>query len=567
LIDLFARRLTTLAAVALAACGGVDPGNDPTGITDLSSCTASNTIPVALAVGEFRLIDPVHQSNCISLPASASAQEYVVVAYSGYGVSTTNGTSADYALQSKIVSTASSSVAGTDFVLAGTRRVIAPRTTPANFERTLRLAERALARSSARHFGAFVMPPAAPPALGDRDSFNVCATPACSSFTRVGATVTYVGAPGIIYLDDKQNSGAEQFIAADFQQLGQLFDNYLYPTDTTAFGRESDINHDQHIAILMTPAVNALTSDCTNGRVIGYTFANDLIPSAAGSNAREMFYALTTSVATSLCDAVTRASALVALPPTLIHELQHMISFNQHVLLLNGDDQDVWVNEGLSQFAEELGWRTVPVTQCVDALDGDCFNEFLSDNVSNAFDYLVEPEDQYLIAPEATDGTLPERGAAWLFLRWLADHYSADSVLGTQFTRGVEQSTLLGAARIAQLTGVGFPTLVGEWQLSNWTNDLPGFPQGGLLSYTSWNFRDLFAANYPSVFPVPFPLIPDSTTGTYSHPGTLRAGSGRTVRYELLPGSPGATIRMAGSLTNGALDGMIVPYLAIVRVQ
>ena len=29
-----------------------------------------------------------------------------------------------------------------------------------------------------------------------------------------------------------------------------------------------------------------------------------------------------------------------ALPATLIHELQHMISFNQHVLLRNGQDQE-----------------------------------------------------------------------------------------------------------------------------------------------------------------------------------------------------------------------------------
>ena len=412
-----------------------------------------------------------------------------------------------------------------------------------------------------------MMPPAAPPGVGDRDSFNVCTNGTCTTFGRVGATVVYAGAPGIIYLDDKQNAGAEQFTAGDFQQLGQMFDNYLYAADTAAFGRESDINGDQHIAILITPAVNALTSDCTNGRVIGYTFANDLIPSAMGSNAREMFYVFTTSVATSLCSAVTRASALAALPPTLIHELQHMISFNQHVLLRNGDDQDVWLNEGLSQFAEELGWRIVPGAQCASAPGGDCFSEFVGDDLGNAFAYLTDTEDTYLIAPEITDGTLPERGASWLFLRWLADHYSADSTLGTQLTRGLEQSNVLGATRIAQVTGVPFPTLVGEWQLANWTSNLPGFPQVGPIIYNSWNFRGTFALNYPAIFAEPFPLTPDSTTGDYSHPGELPAGSGRTIRYLLPAGSPGTTIRMAGTLAGGALNPTIVPYLAIVRVQ
>lgn len=561
----FTRRLLALSAVALAACSS-NPGDDTAVQVDLTSCISSNTIPIALNVGEFRIIDPVHEANCLSLPAGTLAQEYVVVAYSGYGVSNTNGTSAPYALQSLPVAATSARVTGLDLPIPVDRLFAAP-LSPAAFEGNLRRAEQALARSPARHFGAIAMPPAAPPVLGDRDSFYVCATSSCATFNRVGATVMYAGNPGVIYLDDHQGAGTDQFLAGDFQQLGQLFDNYLYAADTTAFGRESDINNDQHIAILMTPAVNNLTSDCSNGRVIGYTFGNDLIPLAPGSNAREMFYTVSTSATTSGCTAVTRASALTALPPTLIHELQHMISFNQHVLLRPGQDQDVWLNEGLSHFAEELGWRTVPASQCATAPGGDCFTEFVSGNLNNAYSYLLAPENEFLIAPEAGDGTLPERGAAWLFLRWIADHYSADSTLGTQFTRGMEQTTVLGAARVAQLTGVDFPTLVGEWQLTNWTDDLPGFPQTTLLHYGSWDFRQVFLANYPAVFAEPFPLTPDSTTANYSHPGTLRAGSGRTVRYKLPAGSAGVKIRIAGTVSNGALNQAILPFLAVVRVQ
>jgi hypothetical protein len=232
------------------------------------------------------------------------------------------------------------------------------------------------------------------------------------------------------------------------------------------------------------------------------------------------------------------------------------------VLVRFGNDQDVWLNEGLSHFAEELGWRTVPSSQC-----GDCFSTFAGGNVSNAYAYLNNPEGQFLIAPEATDGTLAERGAAWLFVRWVADHFSADSVLGTQFTRAMEQTSVIGASRISQVTGVDFPILVGEWQMANWTDGLTGFPQDGLLAYRTWNFRDVFAANFPAVFSKIFPLTPDSTTGAYSHPGVLPAGSGRTVRYLLPAGSPGATIRMAGTVNGGALTSTIVPRLAVVRVQ
>ena len=41
-----------------------------------------------------------------------------------------------------------------------------------------------------------------------------------------------------------------------------------------------------------------------------------------------------------------------------------MISFNQHVLVRDGDAEDTWLNEGLSHYAEELGGRVVPDDLC-----------------------------------------------------------------------------------------------------------------------------------------------------------------------------------------------------------
>ena len=553
------RQLTTLVLALVVGCSS-DPGNDTGGPSDNLATCSTGSIPIALAVGEFRMIDASQQGDCIFLPGGAAAQEYVVVAYSGLGVSTSGGSEASYALQS-VAGVPTPAARFGDVGIGGALLQGTVPSTPMAFELNLRRAERELAanpllRPSLRQ------PPAAAPAVGDKDSFNVCASSACSSFVRVGATVKYAGNPGVIYLDDHAAAGAETLEPSDIQQLGEMFDNYLYPTDTTAFGRESDINNDQHIAILMTPAVNALTTDCTYGRIIGYTFSNDLLPGAAGSNRREMFYTVATSPPAAKCNAVTRASALAALPPTLIHEMQHMISFNQHVLLRFGRDQDVWLNEGLSHFAEELGWRTVPSSQCT-----DCFSVFAGGDVGNAYSYLTNPDGQFLIAPEATDGTLAERGASWLFVRWLADHFSTDTLLGTQFTRAMEASGTVGAARIAQVTGVDFPTLVGEWQLANWTDNLPGFPQDGLLDYRTWNFRRVFADNYRVLFTRIYPLIPDSTGGAYSHTGVLPAGSGRMVRFQLSAGSPGATVRLAASLSGVALTSTIVPWFAVVRTQ
>ena len=54
-----------------------------------------------------------------------------------------------------------------------------------------------------------------------------------------------VGTTTAVYLDDA--APAPTYSDADLQAIGSMFDAHLYPIDTTAFGRESDIEH-EHLA-------------------------------------------------------------------------------------------------------------------------------------------------------------------------------------------------------------------------------------------------------------------------------------------------------------------------------
>ncbi len=223
----------------------------------------------------------------------------------------------------------------------------------------------------------------------------------------------------------------------DLDQVKTLFDQYLYPIDTVAFGRESDVDGNGVVIVLLTQLVNALSPDCsTTGRIIlGYFFGADLLPPGSnnpGSNDGEVFYGLVPDVNNSRCQ-VSKEEANSKLPATFIHEFQHMISYNQHVLLRHGSSEDTWLNEGLSHFAEELGGREVPDAQCAPT---SCEEEFLGQgDLLNALEYLASPEDFYLIEPGSSTGQLEERGANWLFVRWLADHFGGSTVLGTELTR------------------------------------------------------------------------------------------------------------------------------------
>ena len=52
----------------------------------------------------------------------------------------------------------------------------------------------------------------------------------------------------------------------------------LYPADTSAFGRESDIDGNGIVMVLMTGKVNSLVaSPCTGGSIAGYFYGGDLL--------------------------------------------------------------------------------------------------------------------------------------------------------------------------------------------------------------------------------------------------------------------------------------------------
>jgi hypothetical protein len=403
------------------------------------------------------------------------------------------------------------------------------------------------------------------PVLGEKDTFNVCATTACSSFNRVGATARFVGRHGVIYVDDSLPTLADQLTTADIQQLGTLFDDYLFPIDTTAFGRESDINGDERIAILISDEVNKLTTDCTGGRIVGYFFGGDLILTYPGSNKREVFFAFAPVLSQGNCPPVSRAGALRSLPPVLIHELQHMISFNQHVLRRNGDDETLWLNEGLSHYAEELGFRAIPDQLCPNS--SSCFSEFMSGNLFNAFEYLRDPQTTHLIAPTRPGGPLAERGAGWLFVSWLSDHFANDTLRGTEITRKLLQTSNIGAQNVAAATGIPFATLAGEWHLANYLENLPGFPQQGRLRYRSFDLRDLYGRNFPQVFLRPYPLVPSVSTGQINRTGPLRGGSGAHLLVVVPAAGEGISVRVNGATDVARVPSVIEPRMAVVRIR
>jgi hypothetical protein len=545
--------LTGLLVLGLVACGGTGPDDNP-----VLDCT--QVAPTQLSVGQEAIVD-ASDIGCVRIPAAGSAgAEYLYVALSGSGTVDSNGVSESFEL-----------TGGPPAVAAVSPRRASPRPAflstsrgpvrNAAFDAHLRARERALAaQPGAASLARARTQQAArvPPVPGEQRTFKVCETPECNTFVDATATAKVVTDGVAIFLDDAPPAGG--FSQADLDAVGDLFDHQLYPIDTTAFGRESDIDNDGVVIVLLTQRINDLSPDCetTQSVILGYFFGLDLLPQFANSNGGEIFYGAVPDPSRPTCFAKDFITS--HLSPLFIHEFQHMISFNQHALVRGGNAEETWLNEGLSHFAEELGGRLVPDADC--PTFDSCESQFLEEgDLSNAFSYLRDTESSFLIEPGNSGGTLAERGANWLFVRWLADNFAATQPQGTELTRALVQTDRLGSANVTAVTGRPFDELVSEWQLTNYVDDLPGFtPVNPRLHYTSWNFR----ATYGTAFPLEPDPAPD---GVYSHIGVLRGGSGRHVLIVQQPNAPEAGLKLTQEDGTSPLPASAAPRAVLLRIR
>jgi hypothetical protein len=557
-----AARLLLLLLPLAGACGdGNGPSNGP--IVD-----CNQTDPVQLAVGDFTTMDPAEVA-CARIPAAGSAgAEYLYLAVSAAATETNAGSSTPYHL----VGAARGQLPSAAVRSQARPAQAAARPTPGQrFHERMRGLERTLAARPHAAVSASSAPASAsvaPPQVGDKRTFTVLKSadaPGTSAgdYVNVTATVKHVGQKVVIYLDDASPITGG-YTDNDILQIGGLFDDELYPIDTTAFGRESDVDGDGQVLVLLTDRVTRLAG-CSNGQVVvGFFFAVDLFPNLVGSNGSEVFYGLTPDPACS----VDRTRAIDLLPGVFIHEFQHMINFNQHALVRNGDAEDTWLNEGLSMFAQELGARQVPDARCT---GNDCLNQFAFDNFDDSYNFLLHLDESALIGPAQPPLPLTEYGAAWLFVRWLGDHFSASEPLATDLTRKLVQTSRTGAANVAAATGEDFPTLVTEWNLANYVESLAGFtPADERITYTTWPFRENWASlnqQDPVDFPNPYPLDPDVTSGDYETAGNLHPGSGKHVLIDQAANDPGVDLKITRSDGTTVLPASAAARVAVLRIR
>lgn len=158
----------------------------------------------------------------------------------------------------------------------------------------------------------------------------------------VTANVVKVGTKGAIVIDA---ADAASLTAADATELLKRFDEHIAPRDHQFFGEPlvggKDRDGNGVVTFFMTKRVGRLQPN-----LVGYFFPDDMRPTAdvATSNAADLLY----------LEPPGPTVSLDALAGTIAHEYQHLINFTAKVLVNGSDQEEVWLDEGLATFAEDI---------------------------------------------------------------------------------------------------------------------------------------------------------------------------------------------------------------------
>ena len=206
-----------------------------------------------------------------------------------------------------------------------------------------------------------------------------------------------------------------------------------------------------------------------------------------------------------------------------------MVHFNQRMLLTGALGQEaLWLSEGLAQIAEDLVGEAFYA-----AGNSSRAVEYQVGNWNRGRRFLQNPSNVSLIST-LPPGSLAERGAWWIFLRYLYGQDGNEALLG-RLTR----SSLTGIANVTQATGRTWEDLVSDWAGALFLDGL-SVPIRPGLSVPGLNLRRVLSPSGGG-----YPLKPPKLTGTFSIEGSLWSSS---PDYYIItpPGSGGLALNLAG---------------------
>lgn len=233
------------------------------------------------------------------------------------------------------------------------------------------------------------------------------------------------------------------------QALSKEFDENIYPKLTENYGKEWNpgIDNDPKITVLITPMPE---------QAGGYFNPNDgfLKSEIATSNQREIIYLNSSNVTHSLFKSF------------LAHEFQHLINFYQKKKL-RWLDEEVWLNEALSEYAPTLCGYDEPYE-----------NSNLANRVKS---FMRDPSNsltEWL-------GNIYDYGAINLFTQYLVDQRSAEAL-----------KQIITSNQTGRKTIENFEQIFTDWTVANYLNNCDFYEGKFCYKNKNLDFRIAPTASY-----------------------------------------------------------------------
>jgi hypothetical protein len=284
------------------------------------------------------------------------------------------------------------------------------------------------------------------------------------------------------------------------------FSSQSYPAETAFFGSEWNPGVDND------PRLHILHATGLGSGIAGYFSSSAVYSQLAqpSSNEKEMFYVNLEWLGT--------LSNYRQYETVLAHEFQHMIHWYRD------RNEETWVNEGLSEFAQEVAG----------------FGP--STNFVNSFTW--QPDTQLNAWGLSSMGNEAHYGAAYLFMTYFAQRF------GAELTRALvahPANGTLGVNAVLAETGGGltFDDLFADWVVANYLDQPDALGLEGIYGYRNSNLESpLLDATYEE-YPT---ALRQTTVANYGTDYLLLAGEGdvvfhfnggRTTRLADLPATTG----------------------------
>ncbi|MFX0170774.1 MAG: hypothetical protein ACFE9L_02530 [Candidatus Hodarchaeota archaeon] len=276
----------------------------------------------------------------------------------------------------------------------------------------------------------------ADPIIGDTRLFWVynirLSTPTNPVYDEINATLRAKGQHNLIYT----NLTNSQFSFSVLDAINQSFEESIYPSLTEFFGNPPDKDSDNKTIILFLDIDDGLTLPNYVAGFFDPTHQSD----TTYSEKAEILH----------IDGIEGKPYLSGGDYDVIaHEFQHLIHYG------NDNDEQVWLEEGASMFAEYLIGEDP-------FLPGSSYKVDLVNNPDVSLTYWDQPNSPFIFA---------NYGASYAFFLYLAEHYGGSSIIQDIVNETYNGITSIEQALSSQGYSGDFKEIFRNWTIANFICD------------------------------------------------------------------------------------------------